>query len=831
MHKLNSKAKQAIAILLVLSFVITVVPFLPIAGAADPKKTYAFMGVTPNPIGVGQEVLLHVGISEATAGTYYKWTGLTVTVTDPDGKTSTLGPFSTDSTGGTGTNFIPDKVGIYKFQSHFPAQSMAGAFGAPAQSYAASDSPVTELVVQEEPIPYFPSFPLPEEYWNRPINAQFYEWAPLTGQWLRPTGSYSMPPIEKFHAGNSDAPETAHILWNKPYATGGMAGGEQGEMGYEMGDAYVGKFLGTVVINGVIYYNSYQSTGGTAVEQTVHAINLKTGEELWVRNWNNTRLAFGQVYNFQGFNYYGAFAYLWTTTGTTWDAYDALTGRWVYRITDVPSASPNYNYYGPRGEIIRYTVNLGTSPSQTTGWVCMWNSSRATNPQIAQGVADGSWDVPGTTKNGTLGIQWNVTIPKGLPGSVCHAEVDDCVLGSQSSAFPSYSGATITSWAISTKKESAGQLIFNKTWTVPSGLETATWVWSDVSFEDRVFIISCKESRRFYGFDLDTGNFKWATEPEHYLQYYDKWYGPCHGYGMFFSERMSGTTIAYDIQTGKQLWNYNCTDPYAEILWSENFPTLFHFVTDGKIYLSYGEHSPNLSARGAPMVCLNATTGEELWRISWFANWWGGSNVIGDSVMAGLNAGYDNRIYSFGKGASATTVTASPKISTNGDNILVEGYVTDIAPGTKAYDVAARFPNGVPAVSDDSMTDWMQYVYMQYPRPSETKGVDVSISVIDPNGNVYDVGTATSDASGFYSCVFEPEVPGKYTILSTFTGSKGYYGSFAETAINVEDAPTATEQPIVEEKQSIADLYFIPAVIAIIIAIAIATVLILRKKP
>ncbi len=74
--------------------------------------------------------------------------------------------------------------------------------------------------------------------------------------------------------------------------TGGMTGGEQGVMGYEMGDAYVGKFLGTVVINGVLYYNSYQATGGTAVEQTVHAVNLKTGEELWVRNWNNSRLAF-----------------------------------------------------------------------------------------------------------------------------------------------------------------------------------------------------------------------------------------------------------------------------------------------------------------------------------------------------------------------------------------------------------------------------------------------------------------------------------------------------------------------------------------------------------
>jgi hypothetical protein len=199
--------------------------------------------------------------------------------------------------------------------------------------------------------------------------------------------------------------------------------------------------------------------------------------------------------------------------------------------------------------------------------------------------------------------------------------------------------------------------------------------------------------------------------------------------------------------------------------------------------------------------------------------------------MAGLNAGYDSKIYAFGKGPSATTVAASPKISTRGTNVLVEGFVTDISPGTKEYALTARFPNGVPAVSDENMTEWMQYVHMQYPRPADEDviGVKVTISVIDPNGNVYDVGTATSDASGFYSCVFEPEVPGKYTILASFAGSKSYYGSFAETAINVEEA-TVTEQPVVEEKESIADMYFIPAVIAIIVAIAIATVLILRKK-
>ncbi len=186
------------------------------------------------------------------------------------------------------------------------------------------------------------------------------------------------------------------------------------------------------------------------------------------------------------------------------------------------------------------------------------------------------------------------------------------------------------------------------------------------------------------------------------------------------------------------------------------------------------------------------------------------------------------------KGASATSVEASPKVSTNGDKVLVEGYVTDIAPGLGKYDIAARFPNGVPAVSDASMTDFMQYVWMQYPtRPTDTTGVPVTIFVTDPNGNSYQVATATSDANGFYSTNFTPEVPGQYKIIAAFEGTKSFYGSNAETAINVGDAPQPTASPIAE-KTSVSDQYFVPAVAGIIVAIILVGVvlalLLLRKK-
>ena len=108
---------------------------------------------------------------------------------------------------------------------------------------------------------------------------------------------------------------------------------------------------------------------------------------------------------------------------------------------------------------------------------------------------------------------------------------------------------------------------------------------------------------------------------------------------------------------------------------------------------------------------------------------------------------YDMQVYCIGKGPSATTVTASPKISVHGSKVLVEGTVVDISAGTRQDEQAARFPNGVPAVSDESMGAWMEYVYMQKPMPTNAKGVEVSLDTLDPNGNFVHIGTATTDTS------------------------------------------------------------------------------------
>ena len=55
--------------------------------------------------------------------------------------------------------------------------------------------------------------------------------------------------------------------------------------------------------------------------------------------------------------------------------------------------------------------------------------------------------------------------------------------------------------------------------------------------------------------------------------------------------------------------------------------------------------------------------------------------MIGDSTMVLMDA-YENTIYAYGKGPSATEVTAPSVSVIAGDNIVISGSITDISPGT-----------------------------------------------------------------------------------------------------------------------------------------------------
>jgi hypothetical protein len=86
---------------------------------------------------------------------------------------------------------------------------------------------------------------------------------------------------------------------------------------------------------------------------------------------------------------------------------------------------------------------------------------------------------------------------------------------------------------------------------------------------------------------------------------------------------------------------------------------------------------------------------------------------------------------------------------------------------------------------------------------------------------------------GSYSFNWVPDIAGKYTVFVNFAGSKAYYGSTAENSLIVENEPAAHATPT-PTPASIVDLYFVPAVIGIIIAIVVVglvILLVLKKRP
>jgi len=352
-----------------------------------------------------------------------------------------------------------------------------------------------------------------------------------------------------------------------------------------------------------------------------------------------------------------------------------------------------------------------------------------------------------------------------------------------------------------------------------------------------VFIFQRDPDMGWMAYDMYTGQKLWETdfgEGEYNpFAYYisSTGYNPTGNaiaYGKLFSTGYSGWVWCYDLKTGKVLWNYSAPTDAEKFKY---YTLCIGAINDGKIYIGTHEHSADTPLfKGAKVRCLNVTDGTEIWSMLGWANPY--TVQVADGILTYWN-NYDHQVYAVGKGPSAITVDAPAAAVTAGQSLVIRGTVTDISAGTKQKEQAARFPFGVPAMSDASMSSWMEYVYMQKPRPMDAKGVEVSISVLDANGNYREIGKTTSDSSGFYNLQWTPDIPGKYQVFASFTGSESYWPSNAETAFAVDPAPTPVDTSTnTGNTQTLPplDLYLAGATAAIIIAIAIVGLLILRKK-
>jgi hypothetical protein len=89
-----------IALLLVLTIAATFITCLPAVNAVN-IKTFAYLSLRPNPVGVSQSVLVVFWLNQPPVPTMPAtfWENIIVTVTAPDNHQTTLGPFKSDYVG------------------------------------------------------------------------------------------------------------------------------------------------------------------------------------------------------------------------------------------------------------------------------------------------------------------------------------------------------------------------------------------------------------------------------------------------------------------------------------------------------------------------------------------------------------------------------------------------------------------------------------------------------------------------------------------------------------------------------------------------------------
>ncbi len=831
MKKIQNKTiTTLIALFLILNITLTLAA-LPVDTAHSPpwdKETWTYCAVSPISVGLGQTATIIFWLDtlpQTAQGDYGDRFTFTLEVTKPDGSNQSLGTIKSDPVGGGYTTFTPDQVGNYSFVAKFPGHKYTGTpqppFGLPASylayindTLAPSTSEPAILKVQVEPIAQLPVTPLPTDYWTRPIDAYNRDWSQIAGNWL--SGGH---PINNFNQ-YTTAPETAHVVWTRPFSLGGIMGGEADGISYYTGASYETFWGPPIIMQGRLYYNVQ-----TPPRIGWYCIDIRTGEELWFQNstgpiqatgsggggtigsGNYPLLSFGQVLEIENPNQHGGFGYLWSNYGTTWQMYDAFTGNWICNIDPVPSGSGAIDEIGSR---LVYVYN-------SAGWLALWNSTRAIwyDTLAYQGNNYWTWrPFLGRTFNGTNGYEWNVTAPKNL-GSITSV-LKDRLVGT--SSLGSYGTNAYSVWAVSLKAGQQGTLMWKKDYAQPP-VKNGTMQFGLASLEENVFTMRVKETRQWYGYNLDTGNQIWGpAEAQDSLDMYSlRFIGMA--YGKEYTGNYGGKVWAVDVQTGETVWSTalesgGLEGPYPY------WPIYSSTIADGKLYVRTDEHSHTHPLyKGWKMYCIDAETGEHLWN---FTGLW--SNfAIADGYAISLN-GMDSQIYSFGKGQTATTVTASPEVSVQGSSVLVKGTVLDQSPGAK----------DTPAIADQYMTEWMEYLYKQHEKPTNAVGVEVTLDVIDSNGNFRNIGTTTSDSNGFYSYGWKPDIAGIYTVIASFNGTKSYFPSHSETAFIVDEAPAATDQPGTQQQTSIADTYLLPGIIGIIVAIAIVGVVLLmaiRKRP
>jgi outer membrane protein assembly factor BamB len=796
------------------------------------RDTYTEVGVSPKIVGLGQEATINIMTYPGPSGPTYEaqslvhgllggFSDISVTVTKPNGQTETFMPIDetlqragievpgqAEIVGHLQFPFKPDQIGTYSFTASFPGKTYTtdeqyanfnySVYYKPSQSTQIATLTVVEDTVLAGILNGYPWSPLPTDYWQNPVSTNNREWAAISGDWTQPRYNILGTNYNPY----TMAPLSSHILWANQVSQGGLPGGVWGSLPYGGGSG-----SGGIVLDGKIYQSGKSGY--------FDCIDLRTGELLWSAPGSvtgaqrlNMPYQTGEAQSNEG----SISAWLWSGTGgsntgtgpTSWLQYNPYNGDLIRNITNVPRDIMFVKY--DDGSSVFWCVQgnlalFNTSVPMKLPYLNLikWDLLELTTRAGYSQINANDWN---------NGVVWNVSI----------MQDDQVSLGDNNfqgvKPFPYYEAGVVIVRSRNAMQTMAGY-----------DMETGAFLWKnnatvlniDVRDEGIAtspagpMIMADGASNNFVAYDVKTGReiwraptgeLPWAMLPAYTFVYNN---------GVTFMGSYDGHVYAYNITNGNLVWKSEYIGAEDETIYGNQPYTGSAVGANGVLYYSTATvYSMMPRTRFHELVAINETTGQFLWRLPIGMN----PTAVADGYLIATDS-ENGMQYGIGKGQTKTTITAPLTTITKGTNILIQGSILDMSPGS---------PN-TPAISDANMDEWMDYLYGQNAtllnNPPTPQGVNIRLTAIDQNGNPTDLGTTTSDSSGLYKIMWTPDTEGAYTIYATFDGSNSYWGSYATVALGVTQADKTTNYT----------WQIIGSAIAIIIAVIIATFLILKKKP
>ena len=731
---IKNKTMAILISLLLMISMFAIIALIPTTDAHTPIwqiPSYPYIVASPNPVGVGQPVSVSMWVDRVLPSTAVnndiRRHDYTLTITKPDSTTSKQHwDIIQDTTGIQFYQFTPDMVGTYTLLFEYGGQTYTWGPNTPLIGSSAiyqndtflPGSRTMEITVQQEALPDPKnSYPLPTEYWSRPIEAENTDWGLISSNWLG--GAYIQYRVQP----QGIAPTSPHVMWTKPLDTGGVVGGSYDDIlgeGFYMGRSYNQRFDNPIIMNGVLFYELPK--GNMGFGGGVKAVDLQTGEEVWYneligasattttsRGRTGTILepySFGYYISVPHYNQHGVIPAGLLFSSNFAQAYNPTTGKLMYNVTGVPSGTEVVDH---KGSILRYVWNSNNRQLQQWNSSRMWTYDFRADEEGGQTPGFGvtlradvpltpakpttvppsgqTWTWSGTawtlvSSTNAVGVvptfDWNITLSSLKPGSwsVSNAGFDKILLLSQGSlgAQGNSDGANFT--AVSLKPESRGSILWTRFYPAAPGNVSRSITGFDA--DSGVFVTRDYETMEFFGFSLDDGRQLWG--PTKILNDYDyfSYFHTGHvAYGNYYFSGYGGILHCWDIKTGVLKWTYGNGGPGNSTFdvqqsWGLR-PLMIQVIADGIIYASGDEHSPNTPLYKDDLVrAINATTGQEIWTVKgWICGSGGGgqsrNSAVADGYLVYINV-YDMQIYTVGKGPSAITVEAPKQAIKLGDS-------------------------------------------------------------------------------------------------------------------------------------------------------------------